>query len=285
MRLAVLADIHGNLPALEAVLADLQQFPVHGILVAGDMVAGPNPVEVMQRLQQLNCWMVRGNNENYLLRFDSGDAPECWYTSRQWAFIRWNYEQTDKDTLETIRALPEQRVISLPGKDPIRVVHGSPRDSNEHLYPAYDDSLLKIALEDTSEPVLVCGHTHIPWQERRDGCLIFNPGAVSFPLNGEKGAQYVILDWQDGKWEVEFRSVDYELDLVQKAFAKSGLLKHGGAFTRCYLLDILHGTDITRKFLNHAYHMAAVAGYPDCEYVPNEVWDGAVETFDWEAKN
>ncbi len=282
MRLAVLADIHGNLPALEAVLRDLRQFHLDGMIVAGDMVAGPNSVEVLRQLQELDAWMVRGNNENYLLRFDSGNAPGWWFTAHQWAFIRWVYQHTDEHTRLIIRALPEQRVISLKGKDPIRVVHGSPRDPNEHLYPGYEGYALETALEQTSEPVLVCGHTHIPWQERKNGCLVFNPGAVSGPLNGHTGAQYAVVEWQVDRWELDLRSVDYDLALVRKAFQETGLLEEAGAFARAYLLDIQNGTNITMKFLSYAYACAAQAGHRRCEYVPDEVWERAVETFDWD---
>ena len=76
MRLAVLADVHGNIPALEAALSEIERDAVDGILVAGDMVAGPNSVEVLRRLRDLSASMIRGNNENYILRFADGDAPD-----------------------------------------------------------------------------------------------------------------------------------------------------------------------------------------------------------------
>jgi len=88
MRLAVLADVHGNNPALEAALSEIERDAVDGILVAGDMVAGPNSVEVLRRLRALGAWMIRGNNENYILRLASGDAPAWQYHARQWAFMR-----------------------------------------------------------------------------------------------------------------------------------------------------------------------------------------------------
>ena len=281
MRLAVLADIHGSMPALEAVLNNLRQSHPDGTIVAGDMVGGPNSAEVVHRLQSLECWMIRGNNENYLLRFDSGEAPAWWYTSHQWAFSRWVYEHADKVMLSIIRGLPEQQVIAIPGTDPIRVVHGSPRDPNEHLYPGYEATPLEIALEQTCEPVLVCGHTHIPWQERKDSQLAFNPGAVCSPLNGDKGAQYALLDWRNGRWELEHRSVEYDFTLIQKAYQESGLLEKGGAFARAVLLDIQNGSNVTMEFLSYAFQKAAQAGFPDCEYIPDKVWDRAAETFDW----
>lgn len=152
MRLAVLADIHGNLPALETALQEVEEDAVDGYIVAGDMVAGPNPVEVLNCLRELGAWMIRGNNENYILRFASGDAPAWWYKAHQWAFMYWNYCQIDKDTLKFMDDLPEQRTIHITGTDPIRVVHGSPRNISELIYPDKDMAPLQIALRQFRSP-------------------------------------------------------------------------------------------------------------------------------------
>ena len=283
MRIAVLADIHGNMPALEAVLAEIE--PVHpdGIIVAGDMVAGPKSSEVIHRLQDLGAWMIRGNNEEYLLRFDSGQAPAYWRTSRQWAFMRWVYQHMDKESMSILRSLPTQRVVTRPGKDAIRVVHGSPRDPNEHLYPGYEGYALDQALQEIDEPVLVCGHTHIPWQEMRDGCLAFNPGAVCTPLNGFVGAQYALLDWKGDAWALEFRQLKYDIDQAIRDFKETGLLENGGAYARALVHDLDAGNNqLLMKFVLSAFEQARKAGFGDCEYVPDEIWDHAAETFDWE---
>lgn len=131
MRLAILADIHGNIPALEAALREIKRDALDGLIVAGDMIVGPNSVEVIRRLRELDARMIRGNNENYLLRFASGEAPDWWHTARQWSFMRWNYRQMNEETLNFIKGLPEQLIIHLTGTDPIRVVHGSPRNVSE----------------------------------------------------------------------------------------------------------------------------------------------------------
>lgn len=284
MRFAVIADIHGSLPSLEAVLREIHALCVDGLLVAGDMTCGPNSVEVLQRLQAEGAWMVLGNNEGYLLRFDSGQAPNWWHTSRQWAFNRWVYRTMDQASFDLLHNLPEQRVIDLPGTALIRMFHGSPRNINEHLYPGFHPEPLQEAFARTTEPVLVCGHTHIPWQERRDGRLAFNPGAVLFPCNGDLGAQYAILTWNTTGWEVEHHSVAYDRSLVRKAFTNSGLLQEGGALALGFLLSVETGKDVAMDFLAYAYRKAAEAGHPDCEYVPDDIWEAAVESFDWERK-
>lgn len=282
MRLAILADIHGNLPALDAVLNNLQNDSIDGFVVAGDMVSGPSLVEVIKRLRELNCWMIRGNNENYLLKFASGSAPDWWYTSHQWAFTRWCYQHTDPETLDFLRSLPEQRVVKTPGTGAIRVLHGSPRNVSELIYPDQDISLLDLALEMTTEPVLVFGHTHVPWQMLRNGRLAFNPGAVCGSLTKKKAcANYAVISWQSGHWEAELRSVEYDIAALRTAFHETGLLEYGGAFARAVLFDFENGVDTTPALVTHVYNMAAKAGYPDCEFVPDEIWDQAAKTFDF----
>lgn len=282
MKLAVMADIHGNMPALEAVLEDMKTSSIDGMIVAGDMVAGPCSSEVVKQLHNLGAWMIRGNNEDYLMRFEDGSAPGWWHTAHQWAFMRWVYRHMDAESLAIVKSLPTQLVITRPGKDPIRVVHGSPWDPNEHLYPGFEGYALDRAVEETIEPVLVCGHTHIPWSEMRNGCLAFNPGAVCTPLNGYIGAQYALLEWKGDGWELEFRQVKYDIALEVKDFQDTGLLEYGGAFARGLVHDLNAGNNqLLMKFVLSAFDQAKQAGFGDSEYVPDEIWDRAADTFDW----
>jgi len=282
MRLAILADIHGNIPALETVLQEIEKDSVDGIIVAGDMVAGPHPVEVVERLRALGAWMIRGNNENYIVRFASGEAPDWWYTARQWSFMHWNFRRMDEDTLNFLKDLPEQRTISLDGTAPIRVVHGSPRNIAELVYPDKDIQPLQIALEMVAEPILIFGHTHVPWQMRLDERLALNPGSVCATLTGTIGGSYAILSWEHGRWEVELREVHYDIALARRAFEETGLLEEGGAFAKCWLHDIETGENTLPRLVKYAYQKAAEAGFSDSPFVPNEIWERAAISFDEE---
>lgn len=280
-RYAVLADVHGNMPALEAVLADMRQHRVDGIVVAGDLTCGPHQIETTDLLRSLGSQMIQGNGENNLVRDDTGHAPDYWRTSRQWALHRWTYRNLDRATLDFIATLPEQLVISLPGTAAIRVVHGSPRDPAEGLCPDDDLAALELALAQIAEPVLVCGHTHIQWKWERDGRLAFNPGSVAGPLDGHVGAQYALLTWQDNRWQVGHRIVPYDLERIRTAFHACGLLAEGGALARYYLLSIETGQNAPEGFLSYAYRLAAEAGFENCVVVPDDIWDKAEATFNW----
>ena len=280
MRIAVLSDVHGNIPALEATFQEIEKDEVDGIIVAGDMVAGPNPVEVLTRLRELGAWMIRGNNENYILCFASGDAPAWWYKAHQWSFMHWNYRQMDEDALKFMKDLPEQRTVHIPGTSPIRIVHGSPRNISELVYPDKDMAPLQIALEMVPEPVLIFGHTHEPWKVRENGRLAINPGSVCGTFKGKTGGSYAILSWGNGHWEAELREVHYDVAATRKAFEDTGLLKEGGAFAERWLYDIEMGVNTLPHFVEYAYQKAAEAGYADSPFIPNEIWERAAKSFE-----
>jgi putative phosphoesterase len=300
MQLAVLADIHGNLPALEAVLADMQSFDIDGIIVAGDSIGGPDPVGTFRLLRCHDVRMIRGNSEEYFLVFDRGAAPRAWHTSDQWATMRWLYHRLDRETLDYIASLPEQLVTRLDGVAPVRVVHGTLQSAKQHLVPTQDpvavhafeqahlplSSPLAIRVDQAasqcSESVLVCGHSHIAWQWEGNGRLALNPGSVGAPINGDWRAQYALLTWQDDRWMATLRAVEYDLDWIRAAYESSGLLAAGGAFSRAYLRGIETGRNYPGFFLAHLRGLAADAGYANSAVVPDEVWDRAVATFDWD---
>ena len=258
MRLAILADIHGNLPALEAVLDDVTRRGVDRILVAGDLTGGPQSQAAADWLRSLNAWMIRGNREEYLVTLDSGTAPKYWYKSEQWAPLRWEYDRLDRTTLDWIASLPGPRVFVADGAAPIRVVHGSPNSVREPLF-SQDEAVLKwfrvsgfkeaelgperldAVLDALVEPVLVCGHTHISWQHERNGQLVLNPGSVGAPLNGDVRAQYALIEWRGGRWQVEQRAIPYDLGQIRRVFQESGYLAQGGPYARAWLIGIETG--------------------------------------------
>lgn len=300
--LAVLADVHGNLPALEAVLADAGQQGVEAapgnVVVAGDSTGGSHSRQVVDRLRELGAWAIRGNNEDYLLSYHRGEAPADWYTSSRWAPIRHIYDQFDAAGLDYLAALPQQRVVAFDGSLPLRVVHGSPRNPIEHLVPDGDGALLDLfrragirrrdpqplarLVADVAEPLLVCGHSHIAWQQQAGDCLVVNPGSVGAPINGDWRAQYALLTWCRGRWQAELRAVAYDRAQMWAGADESGFLALGGAFARACLVGSETGLNVPGFLVDHSMRLAAGAGYTWND-MPEEVWERAAATFDWAA--
>jgi putative phosphoesterase len=280
MRIAVIADVHGILPGLEVALDEISREGVEGLIVAGDMVAGPNPEEVVNRLREHKTWMIRGNNEEYVLGLASGKAPGWWFTCKQWAFIRWNHERLSAGSLEFLSTLPDQTTVRVDGTDPIRVVHGSPRNVSDLIYPDRDITKLDAVLPEIVEPVAVFGHTHEDWQMNRMGKLALNPGSVSMYFKGEHCGTYSILSWEQNHWEAELRKVYYDFQLLEKAYIEGGLLEEGNHFSRACLASVKTGVNYLPPLMHYAYQMARQAGYEDSPYVPDELWDEACSAYE-----
>ncbi len=300
MRLAILADVHGNLPALEAVLQDAQQRGTDRFVVAGDFSDGPQAPAVIRLLRALDGWMIRGNRENYFLAYHTGQAPEAWHASEQWAGFRWMYRRLDGETLDFVASLPEQRTVAMDGAAPIRVVHGSPRSISELLLPDGDAGAMelyrqagltaiyhaRVPLSEVwphfAEAVLACAHSHIPWQRRRDGRLVLNAGSVGASINGDPRAYYALLTWRQDRWQVEQRAVAYDLEKARAAYRESGVLAAGGAMIRAFLRCVETGQNVPGRFILHVRRSASEAGYATLDDAPDDIWRDAEATFDWQ---
>jgi putative phosphoesterase len=283
MKMALLSDVHGNLPALEAVLQDMKDFHPDILAVAGDLTGGPYSNEVIQTLKDQHAAMIVGNTDLDMLQFVHGEAHAEWQTHRQFGLVLWNARNLTEINCQFLSGLPEQRVVSLPGTDAVHLVHGSPRDPNEAIFPDRDLPILDLSLQMIAEPVLVCGHTHDQWASRRNGKLAVNPGSVAAPLNGVIGAQYARMIWEDRQWQVKPVTVHYDLAALKKGFAESGFLQEAGAAGRSFLLTIETGRNVMLEFRAHAFKLAEQEGFKNCKAVPNEIWAQADATFPWES--
>jgi predicted phosphodiesterase len=282
MLLAVLSDIHANLPALEATLADAQRHRPDAYVVAGDLNGGPHASETLDLLRSLPGWIIRGNGEGYLIRLWGGDAPAEWRTQRQYGFVRWCAASVRDEDRPFISALPEELRIALPECPAIRLAHGSPGRPAGGIYPSRGDHEARNALALIDEPILICGHTHKQWQVKLDGRLVVNPGAVCGPCDRTVGAQYALLTWRGGRWQAELKQVDYNTAEVRRAFRDSGLLDEGGAFARAVIAGIETGVDVARALLQHAGRFKETQGLGSGPFMPDDIWDAAAESFDWE---
>jgi protein phosphatase len=292
-RLAVISDIHGNLPAFEAVMAKLNTFaPIERILVAGDMIGGPHDDVILRRLRELDAVMVLGNNECAVLELEQDTAPDYHYAAQQFSLIRWCWKQLSPEMLAMLRAVPQQRIFNLPGCDPICVVHGSPRDVWELTSPYENRVAFDEIMELMGEPVAVFGHTHRAWFMREQGRLALNPGAVSIPEGdyleggtfraGPVGARFAILEWDGQQWNPHFHIIPYDLHALRRANAETGFLREVGPLARVFLLDTLTGQPVWMEFFDLARQLAREAGAGDLPYIPDEAWLRAGEQFAWE---
>lgn len=226
-RIAVVADIHANMPALDAVVADIDRRDVDEVLVGGDLVGrGPQGRRVVETVDELGWSCIRGNHEDYVLQFRRRDVPDDWLEAEIWAASRWMADELG-DWHETfIDSLPFSTTAeSAPG---LRLVHGSPTSYHEGLGEWTSEETLREHLDSIDERLLVCAHTHRPLHRELSAGQIVNVGSVGLPFNGDSRAHYAIFESSGDGWEVEFRRIDYDRNRFLEIYEETGFLEEGG---------------------------------------------------------
>lgn len=210
MRVAALYDIHANLPALDAVLADVEREAPDRVLVGGDFAWGPWPSEVMDRLSELGdrAVLIRGNTEREILERAGGP----WANANAWCA-----DQLRHDQRELLRGLDHRVALDVDGLGPVLFCHGSPRADDETITTATSDARIREMVEGTSEPTIVCGHTHAQFDRAGAGRRVVNPGSVGLPF-GRPGAYWAMFGP-----DVDLRRTTYDHRATSDAFLASGM--------------------------------------------------------------
>lgn len=224
MRLAFLSDIHSNLPALEAVLADIALVGLEARYVLGDLVGyAPWPNEVLELLQAEGIPTVMGN-------YDEGtgfDADECgcaYINPTEKALgdqsFAWTKVHTSDANKAWLRSLPREIRFEADGRRYL-LVHGSPRRINEYLYEDKPDSTFARIAAGANADVIVSGHIHRPYDKTVGSARFINDGSAGKPKDGDPRACWALLDTATG--DIEFRRVEYDVERVAQAILASDL--------------------------------------------------------------
>jgi len=223
----IFSDIHANLPALEAVLADMDRRGLNHRYCLGDLVGyGTFPNEVTAAIRRLGIPTIQGN-------YDEGvgnNSSECGCAYKDAAAkalgdrsIAWTNEHATDENKAFLRQLPGQISLRL-GDLRVALVHGSPRKINEYLYENRPDSSLERLLDLAEADVLVCGHTHLPYHRvLPSGRHIINDGSVGKPKDGDPRACYVILEAEGRDLKAQFIRVPYDIEATAQAIEASAM--------------------------------------------------------------
>ncbi len=230
MRIALISDIHGNLVALEAVLADLESEAPGAVICLGDvLVTGPQPHQVLDLLRERDWPIVMGNTDAWALN------PTPWEDtdedSRRLEEIeRWGATSLREEDLAFIRTF--QPTVSLDLGKGIRLLayHGSPRSNTDFIVPTTSEDELKQMLAGHQATVMVGGHTHQQMLRRFQNSLLVNPGSVGMPYETVGGhshnplwAEYALVTQQNSHLSVQFRRVPINLEYLTKAVKRSDM--------------------------------------------------------------
>ena len=226
-RVTIFGDIHANLPALEAVLADIKASDPSPLYCLGDLVGyGTFPDEVTHTIRDRNIPTLMGNYDQGV--GNNSDDCGCAYTSAmaealgKRSIARTN-QNTSAENKLYLRQLPAQIPLQLDTLR-VRLVHGSPRKINEYLFGDRPDATLERLLDMAEADVLVCGHTHIPYHRiLPSGRHVVNAGSVGKPKDGNPQACYIVLEVNNRDLIVTFRRVAYDVERAAQAIEASDM--------------------------------------------------------------
>jgi putative phosphoesterase len=208
VRVAAISDIHGNLPALEAVLAEIDREAVAEIVVVGDTAHGPWPAEVVDLLDERGALCVRGNADREVIERSDRYGP----------LAPWSADRLGERRLAIVRGWPLTVELSIDGLGDVLACHSTPSSEDPIYTRITSDEELAVIFESVEANVLVCGHTHMQFDRTlSSGLRVVNPGSVGSPYEGETGAYWAILGH-----DVEFRRTAYDVEACVAAIEVLG---------------------------------------------------------------
>ena len=234
MRIALIGDVHANLPALEAVLADARGLDAEAVWNRGDLVGyGPFPEETIQLLRDEAAVNVLGNYDAKVLAFER--KRKKWRKTKEsekYLALGWAHENISSKSLHFLQWLPVERRIAV---DRLRVLllHGSPAGKDDAVGPnTPDDHFDRLALMADAD-VVACGHSHRPLVRCVAGVWFVNPGSVGRPEGGDPRASYALVDFTADGPAVEHRRVSYDVVRTIDALRSAGLPDDFAQMFRC----------------------------------------------------
>jgi putative phosphoesterase len=192
MRVAALYDIHGNLPALEAVLSEVEALDVDRLVVGGDFIWGPFPSETIALLRDLGdrALVIAGNSDREVVdRLDETDELPPHLV----APVRWTAERLESDELAFVAALPKTLELDVEGVGRTIFCHATPRSDEELITMATPADAVARVLEGVEQDAVVCGHTHMQYDRTINGIRVVNPGSVGMPYERAPGAYWALI--------------------------------------------------------------------------------------------
>lgn len=247
MRVAVLGDIHGNAEALSAVLEHAAQQGPDLYVVIGDIVVGAaDSLACWERVQSLNCPVLRGNHEGYIINFGMPSAPAILATP-QYAPVAYAAAQLAEARQDLV---PLPFSITLPDCSDMLFLHASARSDTDNISAYTDDETLREMFVAVDARTIIRGHDH--WAATRvwDGGQIITCGSVGLPLNGITEAQYLLLERRGQSWRPLFQSVPYDVDAALARFYSTGYLEAAGPMARLFYREVATASHHLTPFLH-----------------------------------
>lgn len=236
MRIAIIADIHGNLLALKAVLAHIESLHVDSVVVAGDIVVGsPDSLACWELVKALGYPVLRGNHERYVFDLGTERAKPEW-SQPQFGPVQFAAAQLGEAVRLELAALPLS--LRLSEAPDVLFTHASARNDTDLVFPYTRDAEIVPMFAGSEERWLIRGHNHYAgvrlWGERR----IVTVGSVGLPLDGTPAAQYSVIERGANDWALQMYAVPYDVDAAVRRFVDAGYLDEAGPMARLFMREV-----------------------------------------------
>jgi predicted phosphodiesterase len=229
MRIALISDIHGNLLALDAVLAELEHESFDRLICLGDVAVGPQPREALARVRELDCPVIMGNwDAAFVEGMPPAGDPVMQKLVDVGAFWAGALEPADRDYIRTFMPTLE---VELDGGGTLLCYHGSPNSYNDWLFATTPDDEVARMLDGFDAPLMAGGHTHLQMMRRREQSVLVNPGSVGLPFRRwwpntiriAPRAEYGLLTVGAGALSIDLRRTGYDVEAMLQLCRESGM--------------------------------------------------------------
>lgn len=277
MKYLILADLHGNIRALNTVLNHPDVQDIDRIIIAGDLIGGFHSNELINRVRELDAITICGNGEKYLLGYLKSDNK---YESLRWAPVRFIRSQLSEENIEFISKLPESIELTDSGKV-IHIHHADPLGKYETFYPERDLDRVNEIISSIEADVFITAHTHVQWTLKKGDTHAINPGSVGYPFFKTNKTDFTILEISSAV-KIKQYSVDIDTSRYIEEIVSSGYLKKTGPIGKAILAMMSSGKPVSRYFIEHIYEKF---GLDNKSIIDDKMLISGSKTFNWNEYN
>lgn len=260
MKIAVISDVHGNIPALQVVLEHIERWGPDKLIVNGDLInRGPYSLQVLQLVldKYPNTIFLKGNHESFVLNCGTEEEPRSGPVYEMRRFTHWTYAQLGQE-IERISGWYDYMDMDDLEGGTLHITHGTRLGNRDGITPKTQDHDLPEKLGSRKD-LFITSHTHWPFVREFNGTTVVNSGSVGTPFDRDDRSSYAQLSYSQGGWMADIIRLDYDRMLAEKDFERSGFLDEGGPLTRLMLMELRYSRGLIGLWIRD-YEAAVING-------------------------
>jgi putative phosphoesterase len=261
MKLAVISDVHGNMPALHVVLEHIERWRPDKLIANGDLInRGPYSLQALQLLLERfpDALFLKGNHESFVLNCGTEQEPKSGAIYEMRRFSHWTYAQVAPE-IDRIAAWDEGMDLDDLEGGSIHITHGTILGNRDGITPRTQDHELPEKIG-SDKDIFITSHTHWPFIRKFNGTTVINSGSVGTPFDRDYRSSYAQMSYSSGSWQAEIIRLDYDRYQTEQDYVQSGFMDAGGPITKLMLMELRHARGFIGTWLRD-YEAAIINGY------------------------